>query len=276
MTVLLGVAHGSKDEASQEVVRALLAAAAEQRPGLRVASAYIDNASPSVAAALQALHDEGADDVAVLPLLLTPATHSKTDLAASVQAGRLAHPSMRLRYGRPLGPSAVLVDLLAQRLREAGARDEDPVLLVAGGAIDPDANAQVAATARLLWEGRAWPSVDVAFASTTGPSVPEALERLRLLGFSRVSVARYFLGPGFLPRLVERQAGSVEGVEVVVSAPLGVSAGLAALVLERYDEALGRTVRMNCDACLYRLPFPGREGLVGAPQVPHSHPDDPA
>jgi sirohydrochlorin cobaltochelatase len=31
---------------------------------------------------------------------------------------------------------------------------------------------------------------------------------------------------------------------------------------------------MNCDACLYRVPFPGRESAVGKPQLPHAHPDD--
>ena len=100
-TVLLGVAHGSRDPASQDVVRSLLLQAAAARPGLRVADAYVDNASPSVRRGLQALADDGVDDVAVVPLLLTPASHSKTDVAASVQAGRLAHPGMRLRYGRP-------------------------------------------------------------------------------------------------------------------------------------------------------------------------------
>jgi sirohydrochlorin cobaltochelatase len=164
--------------------------------------------------------------------------------------------------------------VLARRLAEAGARPEDPVVLVAGGSADPDANAQVAAAARLLWEGRDWPSVDVAFASTTRPTVPEALERLRLLGSSRVSVASFFLGPGYLPRLVERQAVSVPGVEVVVSQPLGVSHELSALVLQRYDEALGADLRMNCDVCMYRTALPGREGRVGELQVPHSHPDD--
>lgn len=273
--VLLGVAHGSKDPASQDGVRALLAGAAALRPGLQVADAYVDNASPSVRAALARLVDGGARDVVVLPVLLTPASHSKTDLAASVQAGRLAHPGVRLRYGRPLGPHAVLVEVLARRLAEAGARDDDPVLLVAGGALDPDANAQVAATARLLWEGRPWPSVDIAFASTTGPTVPEALERLRMLGFGRVSVARYFLGPGRLPRLVERQAGGVEGVQAVVTAPLGAPAELSVLLLERYDEARGGVVRMNCDVCLYRVRLPGREAAVGAVQEPHAHPDDP-
>ena len=274
MTVLLGVAHGSKDPASQEVVRALLGRTAALRPGLRAHAAYVDNASPSIRSALRGLVSEGVDDVVVLPLLLTPASHSKTDVAASVRAARLDHPGVRLRYGRPLGPHPVLVEVLAARLADAGARDEDPVVLVAGGALDPDANAAVASTARLLFEGRPWPSVDIAFASTARPSVVEALERLRAQGHVRASVARYFLGPGFLPRLVATQAASVDGLEVVVSEPLGASDGLAALLAGRYDEVLGGDIRMNCDACQYRIALPGREASVGAVQQPHTHPDD--
>ncbi len=275
MTVLLGVAHGSKDPAVQAVVEDLLARTAALRPGVGAHPAYVDNASPSIRGALAELAARGADDVVVLPLLLTAASHSKTDVAASVQVGRLAHPGMRLRYGRPLGPHPVLVEELASRLAEAGARPEDPVLLTAGGALDPDANAAVAVTARLLYEGRPWPWVDVAFASTARPSVPDALQRLRSQGFARISVARYFLGPGVLPRLVERQARSVPGLEVLVAAPLGSSDALAALLAERLDEALTGDIRMNCDACLYRIAMPGREAAVGAPQLPHAHPDDP-
>ena len=273
VTVLLGVAHGSKTPESQQVVEALLARVAELRPGLRTVPAYVDNASPSIARALRELVAQGVDDVVVLPLLLSPASHSKTDVAASVQAGRIAHPGLRLRYGRPLGPHPVLVDVLARRLSEVGVTD-GPVVLAAGGSLDPDANAQVAATARLLWEGRGFASVDIAFASTTGPSVVEAVTRLRDLGATRVALARYFLGPGYLPRLVETQARSVEGVAVVASEPLGVSDGLAGLLAGRYDEVLGGDTRMNCDACVYRIAMPGREQAVGAPQVPHSHPDD--
>jgi len=276
VTVLLGVAHGSKDPASQEVVRDLLARTAARRPGLRTEAAFVDNASPSIRAAFASLAAEGVEDVVVLPLLLTPASHSKTDVAASVRAGRVAHPRMRLRYGRPLGPHPVLVDVLARRLSEAGASPDDPVVLVAGGALDPDANAAVASTARLLFEGRSWPSVDIAFASTARPSVPEALGRLRAQGVTRVAVARYFLGPGFLPRLVEKQARAVEGLEVVVSESLGASDGLAGLLAGRFDEVLGGDIRMNCDACLYRIALPGRESAVGAPQEPHTHPDDEA
>jgi sirohydrochlorin cobaltochelatase len=272
VSVLLGVAHGSRDEGSQEVVRQLLDLAAQQRPGLVTCAAYVDNASPSIRAAVAELVLAGHHDITVVPLLLSAASHSKTDVAASVQRARLDHPGTTLRYGRPFGPDPVVVEVLADRLAEAGAA-ELPVVLVAGGSRDPDANAGVAATARLLWEGRSFPSVDIAFVSTTGPSVVQALGRLSAQGERKVALARYFLGPGFLPKQVAALAGQ-SGLDVVVSEPLGAAPELAGLVLARYDEAIGGDIRMNCDACLYRVRFPGREQDVGAPQLPHSHPDD--
>jgi sirohydrochlorin cobaltochelatase len=270
MSVLLGVAHGSRDAAAQQVVQDLLVMTAALRPGLRAEAAYVDNASPSIRSAIARLVAEGERDVTVVPLLLGAASHSKTDVAASVQAARFDHPGVVFRYGRPLGPHPVVVDVLERRLVEAGAASL-PVVLVANGSLDPDANAGVAATARLLWEGRDHPSVDYAFLSTTRPTLPEALDRLR--GHGRVAVARYFLSPGYLPtKVAELAAGS--GLDVVVTEPLGASEGLATLVLGRYDEARAGDIRMNCDACLYRTPFRGHEHAVGASQVPHSHPDD--
>jgi sirohydrochlorin cobaltochelatase len=272
VSVLLGVAHGSRDEGSQAVVTELLARASGLRPGLVTAAAYVDNASPSIRAAVSELVAAGHVDVTVVPLLLSAASHSKTDVAASVQRARADHRGVRFRYGRPFGPDPVVVGVVANRLAEAGAT-ELPVVLVAGGSRDPDANAGVAATARLLWEGRSFPSVDIAFVSTTGPSVVQALERLSAQGHRKVALARFFLGPGYLPKQVVAQAAQT-GVEVVVTEPLGPAPELAGLVLARYDEAIGGDIRMNCDACLYRVALPGREGDVGAPQVPHTHPDD--
>jgi sirohydrochlorin cobaltochelatase len=272
MSVLLGVAHGSRDPGSQQVVQDLLVMTAAMRPGLRAEAAYVDNASPSIRSAVARLVEEGERDVTVVPLLLSAASHSKTDVAASVQAARFDHPDVVFRYGRPLGPHPVVVDVLARRLAEAGA-GALPVVLVANGSLDPDANAGVAATARLLWEGRDHPSVDYAFVSTTRPTIAEALERLGAQGHARVAVARYFLGPGYLPTKVAELAIGT-GMDVVVSEPLGASEGLATLVLGRYDEARAGDIRMNCDACLYRVPFRGHESALGAAQVPHSHPDD--
>ena len=55
---------------------------------------------------------------------------------------------------------------------------------------------------------------------------------------------------------------------------IGDCAGLAGLVLDRYDEALRGDIRMNCDTCAYRVALPGFTDKVGRPQVPHYHPDE--
>ena len=100
-----------------------------------------------------------------------------------------------------------------------------------------------------------------------------AVDRLAAQGVERLALSRYFLGPGHLPDKALAQA-SGRGPEVLTTEVLGASRDLAGLLLERYDEARTGEVRMNCDACLYRTPYPGRESALGLPQVPHTHPDD--
>jgi sirohydrochlorin cobaltochelatase len=176
----------------------------------------------------------------------------------------------------------VLLDLLAARIAEqaeAAAGGPPPaVLLVARGSTDPDANAEVCKTARLLWEGRGYAFAETAFVSLASPDVPAGLERCRLLGASRVIVASYFLFPGILPDRIAAQARSYgeahPDVDVRCTQILGDSNELAALVAERYHEALAGDIRMNCDVCAYRTALPGFEHRVGAAQRPHAHPHD--
>jgi sirohydrochlorin cobaltochelatase len=136
----------------------------------------------------------------------------------------------------------------------------------------------VAKTARLLWEGRSYPFAETAFVSLTQPSVAEGLERCRLLGARQIVVARYFLFPGVLPDRVASQASDFAaahpGLDVRCTDVLGDCDEIAALVYERYHEALAGDIRMNCDMCVYRSPMPAFEHRVGEPQHPHDHPHD--
>ena len=99
-----------------------------------------------------------------------------------------------------------------------------------------------------------------------------------LLGARRIVVAPYFLFPGVLPDRVVTQsrefAAAHRDLEITVAGLIGGCDELAGLVLERYDEALGGDIRMNCDTCAYRVALPGFTDKVGRPQVPHYHPDD--
>ncbi len=185
-----------------------------------------------------------------------------------------------MRYGRPLGPHPVLLRLLADRIAGAGDGMEPPpaVLVVGRGSTDPDANADVCKVSRLLWEGRDYEFTETAFVSLARPGVAEGLERCRRLGARRIVLARYFLFPGVLPDRItaqaEEYAAGHPGLEVRCTDVLGDCPEIAALVAERYREALAGDIRMNCDMCVYRTAMPGFAHRVGAPQHPHDHPDD--
>jgi sirohydrochlorin cobaltochelatase len=107
--------------------------------------------------------------------------------------------------------------------------------------------------------------------------VPAGLDRCRALGAQKIIVLPYFLFTGVLPRrLVEQATMWSAGSELSVRTAevIGDCEGLADLVLERYAEAVRGDLRVNCDACLYRVALPGHEDKVGAPQTPHHHPDE--
>jgi sirohydrochlorin cobaltochelatase len=289
---LVLVGHGTKDPAGVGAfgafTRRLGALFAPQ--GIEVAGGFIELSAPPLREAVAGLAASGHRQLVAVPLVLSAASHAKGDIPAALARESARHPGLSWKYGRPLGPHPVLLELLAERIAEAGPADDGPaddgpaddglgaVLLIGRGSTDPDANAEVCKTARLLWEGRDYAFVETAFVSLAAPDVAAGLERCRRLGARRITVASYFLFPGILPDRIVTQARQYAAahpeLEVTCTGVLGDTAGLAGLVAERYHEALGGDIRMNCDVCAYRIALPGSEHLVGAAARPHAHPHD--
>jgi len=291
---LLLAAHGTRDPAGVAAFAALAdrvgALAAEA--GTQAAGGFIELSSPPIrdavaalAPAARAAFPGGGTRIVAVPLMLSAAGHAKGDIPAALARERARHPGLDWAYARPLGPHPVLIGLLAARVAAASgpaaaASGPAPAVLVVGrGSTDPDANADVVKTSRLLWEGREFPLAETAFVSLARPDVAGGLERCRLLGARRIVVARYFLFPGVLPDRVARQAEDYARahpeVDIRCADVLGDCDEIAALVYERYQEALSGDIRMNCDMCVYRTALPGFEHRVGAAQHPHDHPHDP-
>ena len=136
----------------------------------------------------------------MLPLVLLSAGHAKSDVPAIVVDGRRRHPSVDLRFGSPLGISRDLVTILGAAVLDAGGAGL-PLLVIARGTSDPDANGDAHKAARLLAEWTGAPFVHTGFTGVTGPSVPDALDVFARLGYERVAVVFWFLCTG---KLVER------------------------------------------------------------------------
>ena len=265
----VAVAHGSADPraaAALGELTPLVARRATERglsvPELRIA--YLGHAAPSLPQVMRAF-GPGAR-VTVLPLLLTAAYHSKTDIPRVLAR---AGAGMRITYGDPLGPHPLLLRALERRL--PGTALENPaetgVVLAAAGSSDPEANATIARLAAQWQAGTGWFAVRPAYASpaaaggqgstaaaggqgstaaaggqgstaggqgsTSGLDPATAVTGLLEAGARRVVVASYLLAPGLFADRI-RDASLAAGAAAVSSA-LGAAPEVADVVLDRYQ-----------------------------------------
>ncbi|WP_171905421.1 sirohydrochlorin chelatase, partial [Cellulosimicrobium cellulans] len=138
--VLVGCSHGTNDIAGRAVIRALLDDVRAARPDLDVREAFVDVQRPEVAdvvTSVVAPADGEPGDAVVVPLLLSGGFHVGVDIAASVEDRGPGTGSAAA--ATPLGPDERLVDLLADRLAEAGVRADDAVVIAAAGSSRPGA-----------------------------------------------------------------------------------------------------------------------------------------
>jgi sirohydrochlorin ferrochelatase len=226
--ILIACAHGTSNADGAAEVDALRDGIAALRSGLDVREAYVDVQQPELPDVVAAA--PAGETAVVVPLLLSVGYHVKVDIARAVKSrpGSLA--------AAPLGPDPRLAALLDQRLREAGATEDDAVILAAAGSSNPNASLNVeelAGQLRALRPNR----ILAAYGASAQPSVPDAVASLRAelaaVGRpGRVVIASYLLAHGYF----HDQLGKA-GADVVTE-PLLPSPVLAEIALERYDAVL--------------------------------------
>jgi sirohydrochlorin cobaltochelatase len=278
---VLFVGHGSRDpEGTQEFLRIVDLFRAHD-PGRVVECGFLEFARPVIGEGVSRCVERGARTVAVLPGMLMAAGHAKNDIPSEIHEARRRYPDVSFHYGRHLHLHPNIVQLCRLRVEEAEraagpAERRDTLLLVVGrGSSDPDANADVAKLARLLWEGMGFGWGAACYIGVTTPLLPEALERCHRMGFRRVVVFPFFLFTGVLEKRIRQQTDEFgrehPGREYVCAGYLNVHPLLFDAFAERAEEAVHGSPNMNCELCKYRVQLPGFEQAVGQPQVGHHH-----
>jgi sirohydrochlorin ferrochelatase len=205
VTVVI-VAHGTRDPAGVAVARQLVATLRVRLPGRLVLLAFVDVLGPGVREVVAC----ASGPVTVVPAFLSSGYHVRTDVPREVNAtGR-----RDVIVSAALGPDPLLVGAMTERLRAAGWRHGDAVVLAAAGSSDPRAVADVRVAARQL-SGTIGSRVRVGFVATGAPGVAPLIAGLRAAGERRVAVASWLLAPGLFHRSLASARADV------VAAPLG-------------------------------------------------------
>jgi sirohydrochlorin cobaltochelatase len=258
--VLMG--HGSRDrEGSDEFLTfAHRLAARLQRP---LYPGFLELADPPIVTAIDQAAQAGARTILAVSWLLLGAGHVKNDLPVALHLARQRYPQISIRYGNPLTAQPEILSVLGDRLAaidpaQGMGSPDTAVLLVQRGSRDPEANAEVYRVARLLWEGRSFRAVEVAFSGITQPTIQEGLERCCATGVRRVLILPYFLFTGILVKrisqIVAQTAGDHPHCEVRIAEHLGQDHRLEELAQRMITQVQQGKVTMTCDLCQYRTP----------------------
>lgn len=183
---LVLVAHGTRDPAGVEVARDLAAALP-----VPAELAFVDVLDPPLRRVLARV----PGPVTVVPAFLASGYHVRVDVPGEVAASGRRDVTVT----EALGPHPAVVRAAAARLREAGWRRGDAVVLAAAGSSDPRAVADVHLAARRLSAvvGR---RVRVGFLAAGTPRLADLVSGLRAVGQRRVAVASWLLAPGLFHR----------------------------------------------------------------------------
>ncbi len=118
-TALLLIAHGSRqEEANADLYH--VADGLRRRGWPIVESSFLELAEPGIEESGSRCVAQGATRVVLVPYFLSAGVHVRRDLSAA--RARLVErvPAVEFRLAEPLGPHPLLLDVVADRVREAG------------------------------------------------------------------------------------------------------------------------------------------------------------
>lgn len=226
---LVAISHGTSSPDGQRAVAGLVSAVATARDDLDVTGGFVDVQQPDVAATLDSIDRAAA---VVIPLLLSAGYHVHVDLRNTIRDTTDRDAVL----GRALGPDDRLVTVLVRRLREAGLRSSDRLVLGCAGSSDSRAVDDCHEMGARLSSALGQP-VRVGFISAAQPRLPDAVEQERAAASgARVVVTTYLLAPGYFADLAAAAGGDITTPPLLV-ADEPAAPELVELVLDRYEVA---------------------------------------
>ena len=119
MNALLVMVHGSPRPASNGAMFEVVEQVRAQNAFDLVSVGFMELNEPTIPGAIEELVSQGATSVVAVPYFLHTGTHVADDLPTLLEEAQEKFPSVEFSMGDFLGHDPLLMDVLAQRVREA-------------------------------------------------------------------------------------------------------------------------------------------------------------
>jgi sirohydrochlorin cobaltochelatase len=245
---VLLVGHGTRRPSGIAEFEQLAALVAQRLAPMPVASAFLEHAEPSIAAAVERMNRADIDRLAVVPVLLFAAGHAKRDIPAAVEPATHGTSIARTIFASPLGCDDTVIELSAGKYYEAIPQSshiphgDTQLILVGRGSSDAEATREMHRFAQLRRERTPVGALSVCFLAVAQPSFDEAIHRAAAGGCARVVVQPHLL---FAGELVDRIRARVQAIAAanaekswIFAEPLGPMPDLADVIAQKALGAL--------------------------------------
>jgi sirohydrochlorin ferrochelatase len=123
-TALLLIAHGSRQEEANADLQHVLVEMRRRGRYAIVEASYLELAEPGIEEGAARCVAQGAERVVLLPYFLSAGVHVCKDLGQVCRRLRGGYPGVDFRLAEPLGRHPLLLEVVAERARQA--EQEDP------------------------------------------------------------------------------------------------------------------------------------------------------
>lgn len=244
MEAILYICHGSRvKEASGQAID-FIKVCMKSHPNPIQEYCFLELEAPSIEEAYERCIRLGATSIIAIPVLLLTAVHAKHDIPVVLDKMKSRYPAIPLKYGRPIGVSDRMVDILVERLEERNEQvtEDSFILLVGRGSSDPDVKRDLGQLADLLRNRFPKSQVQDCYLTAAAPSYAEALEMAAASQSNKVFILPYLLFTGILMQSIQNDLQRIENAEgrkIILCNYLGYHPKIERILRDRIHELKG-------------------------------------
>ena len=208
--------------------------------------AFLELVEPDIVEGVAKCVQQGATNIAIVPILLLTAQHAKEDIPIEVAKARQRFPNVTLTVGQPFGIQDALIETVYERVLEQQVPIEPnaQLLLIGRGSSDPDVEIAMAHISELVKSRYCFEDVRACFLYGNGPSFEATLGELQQTNAKQVFMVPYLLFSGLLSVGIEKQvkASGFDERNIILCNSLGYNEKVRSVLLKRVHETLKEEV----------------------------------